>query len=134
MGSVLRGYRRLGLVFAIVFGTAPPALSLPNPAPLDFVAPTPPAGVVVTSSPVSLRLEAACSFDEGTLAVTLNDTSVPAAAFLPFSACSGGRKTSQTVPATIVVPDSAIGLAPASLTAGAQGRLSPAGAGGPRAP
>jgi YVTN family beta-propeller protein len=130
MRSIVLGYGRLGFLLAIVLGTAPPALSLPAPAPLAFVAPTPPANALVTSSPVTVRLEAACSFDEGTLAVTLNGASVPAAGFLPFSACSGGRKTSQTVAVTVVIPNGTIGSAPTTLTAGTQGTFSGSGSGG----
>src|SRR5262245_39213188 len=124
MRSVLFG----GTLF-LVFATAPPAFSLPNPGPLRFIAPTPPAGAVITSGPVNLRLDAACTFDESTLSVTLNGTSIPAAGFLPFSACSGGRKTSQTVPATVVFPNGTIGSAPITLTAGAQGTFSGSGNG-----
>src|SRR4029453_7051414 len=130
MRSIVVGYGRLRFLLAIVLGTAPPALSLPTPAPLAFVAPTPPANALVTSSPVAVRLEAACSFDEGTLAVTLNGASVPAAGFLPFSGCSGGRKTSQTVAVTVVIPNGTIGSAPTTLTAGAQGTFSGSGSGG----
>src|SRR5262245_13758376 len=124
MRSVLFG----GTLF-LVFATAPPAFSLPNPGPLRFIAPTPPAGAVITSGPVNLRLDAACTFDESTLSVTLNGTSIPAAGFLPFSACSGGRKTPQTVPATVVFPNGTIGSAPVTLTAGAQGTFSGSGNG-----
>src|SRR4029453_17579463 len=118
----------LGCTLFLVFATAPPAFSLPNPGPLQFIAPTPPGGATV-SGPVNLRLDAACSFDEGTLSVTLNGTSIPAAASLPFPACGGGGKTSQTVPVTIVFPNGTIGSAPTTLTAGAQGTFSGSGNG-----
>src|SRR5262245_19061985 len=118
-----------GSTLFVVLALAPPAFSLPNPGPLQFIAPTPPGNVIVTSGPVNLRVDATCSFDEGTLTLTLNGTSIPAAAFLPFSACSGGRKTSQTVPVTVAFPNGTIGSAPTTLTAGAQATFSGSGNG-----
>ena len=120
---------RFGSVVAVLLGLAPPASPLPNPSPLTLVAPTPPDGAVLTTSPVNVRLEAPCTFDEGTLAVSLNGSSIPAAGFLPFSACSGGRKTSQTVAVTVGFPNATISSAPTTLTAGAQGSFSGSGSG-----
>ena len=85
------------LVLATVLALPTIAHALPAPGPLRFVAPTPGGATPVTSGTVNVRVDAACSFDTNTLAVSLNGTALPASAFRPFSACSGGRITSQTV-------------------------------------
>src|SRR5439155_11010201 len=48
----------------------PPARANPAPGPLRFIAPTPVAGSVVTSTTVSVRLDAECTVDPSTLAVS----------------------------------------------------------------
>jgi YVTN family beta-propeller protein len=120
---------RLGLVVAMLLGLSRPALALPNPSPLRFTAPTPGAGSLVTTGAVNIRLEAPCSFDEGSLAVSLNGGPLPTASFLPFSPCSNGRKTSKTVAIGVTLPNGTIATAPTILEAGSQGDFSGNGSG-----
>src|SRR5215813_10500322 len=75
---------------------APAVLALPAPGPLNFIAPSPAQSSLVTSGSISVKLDATCTFDPNSLAVTLNGTTIPASQFLPFSACTNGRITSQT--------------------------------------
>ena len=90
--------RRFRPVVGSLVLLAVPALveALPAPSGPTFIAPTPAAGALVTSGTVSVRVDASCTFDTGSLAVSLNGTPIPTSQFLPFSACSGGRITSQT--------------------------------------
>jgi YVTN family beta-propeller protein len=105
-----------GLIFVSVLGAGQSSQALPAPGPLRFIDPTPANGSVATSSPILVKLDASCDFDTGTLAVSLNGNAIPAASFLPFSACTGGRITSQTVNAAITLPNGTIGSAPSQLS------------------
>jgi YVTN family beta-propeller protein len=121
--------RSLGLAVAFLLARAAALWALPAPAPLQFGAPTPAADALVTTGTVSVRLNAACSFDPGTLAVSLAGTPIPAAQFLPFSACANGRMTSQTATVALALPNGTIAGGPASLTAGAAGNFTGGGTG-----
>ena len=105
------------------------ARALPSPGPLRFIAPTPAAGAVVTASPVSVRLDATCTLDTATLAVTINGTAIPASAFLPFSACTNGRKTSQTASVSVTLPNGTITGGPTALITGDTGNYTGTGTG-----
>jgi YVTN family beta-propeller protein len=124
---------RVPAVCSIVLGIALaiPAVvhALPAPGPLRFVGPTPGAGALVTTGTVSLQLDAACSFDPGTLAVSLNGSPIPAGNFLPFSGCTGGRITSQVVVVAVSLPNGTITSGPTSLDAGATGNFTGSGSG-----
>jgi YVTN family beta-propeller protein len=108
---------------------APKAFALPAPGPLRFVAPTPVANALVTSTSVSVRLDAACTFDPDTLAVALDGNAIPAGQFLPFSGCTNDRITSQTVVVSITLPNGSITGGPSSLAAGVAGSFSGTGNG-----
>src|SRR5215472_8821891 len=82
-----------------------------------------------SSSLGAVAVDASCTFDPNSLAVTLNGTTIPASAFRPFSACSGGRITSQTVMVAVTLPTATIGSAPTSLDAGQAGNFSGSGTG-----
>src|SRR5688572_32839230 len=105
----------LALVAACLLAGARPAAALPNPGPLAFMGPTPAADADVTASPITIQLDATCSFDEGTLAVSLNGTNIPASSFVPFSACTNGRKASKQVGVAVTIPNGTISTAPAVL-------------------
>jgi YVTN family beta-propeller protein len=105
-------------------------LALPAPGALRFIAPTPNGGALVTSGTVSVRLDASCTFDTNSLAVSVNGTPVAASQFLPFSGCSGGRITSQTAVVAISLPNGTISAAPtSSLNVGAPASFSGSGNG-----
>ena len=120
---------QVGFVTLAVLLTARGAWPLPAPGPLRFVSPTPGADALITTGTVSLAVDAACTFNPATLAVTLNGTTVPAAGFLPFSSCSGGRITSQTVVVAVSLPNGTIGSAPTVVNAGANGTFNGSGTG-----
>jgi hypothetical protein len=50
-------------------------------------------------------LDASCTFDPATLAVSFNGSALPAGSFLPFTACSAGRRTSKPVVVNITLPN-----------------------------
>jgi YVTN family beta-propeller protein len=93
------------------------ALALPAPGPLRFISPTPANLAVVTTPTVGIRLDAACTVDPQTLAVTLGGVSVPQSAFLPFGPCTNGRIASQTATVAITLPNG-------SITSGPPGTIS----------
>jgi YVTN family beta-propeller protein len=103
--------------------------ALPNPGPLRFVGPTPAANSLVTSGTAGVALDATCTFDPSTLAVSLNGVAIPASQFLPFSACVNGRKTSQTATVALPLPNGTIASAPTSLNARSAGTFSGSGTG-----
>src|SRR5439155_1147652 len=107
----------------------PPTRANPAPGPLRFIAPTPVAGSVVTSTTVSVRLDAECTVDPSTLAVSLNGTSIPASQFQPFSACQNGRMSSQTASVGLPLPNGTITSGPTSLTARTTASFSGSGTG-----
>jgi YVTN family beta-propeller protein len=121
--------RAAAAVVGLLVLPAAGALAMPAPGPLRFIAPTPAAGTVVTTATVQIRLDAACTFDPATLAVTVGGATVPSALFLPFSACSGGRITSQTATANVSLPSGTITGGPTNLTAGETGNYSGTGSG-----
>jgi YVTN family beta-propeller protein len=96
---------------------------------LRFVGPTPAANAAITTTPITVQLDATCTFDEGTLAVSLNGASIPASSFVPFSACANGRKASRTVSVAIVIPNGTIAGAPTTLPASGSGSFSGSGNG-----
>jgi len=105
------------------------AHALPAPGPLRFIAPTPASGTIVSTSPVSVALDASCSLDGGTLAVTINGATIPASAFLPFSTCTNGRKTSQTATVSMALPNGSITGGPTALISGDTGNYTGSGNG-----
>ena len=107
----------------------PPTRANPAPGPLRFIAPTPVAGSVVTSTTVSVRLDAECTVDPSTLAVSLNGASIPASQFQPFSACQNGRMSSQTASVGLTLPNGTITSGPTSLTARTTASFSGSGTG-----
>ena len=106
------------------------AWSLPAPGPLVFMNPTPADDATVTAASISVRIDAACTVDPNTLAVSFNSVTVPQAGFLPFSACSSGRKQSQTVALSVALPNSTITAGPTSLNAGQSATYSGSASGG----
>jgi len=94
------------------------AAALPAAPKLKFADPTPADGAVVTTGTTSVRIDAVCSVDPNSLAVSLNGSAIPQSSFLPFSACSSGRMLSQTVVVALSLPNSTITSGPTSLTAG----------------
>ncbi len=107
------------LALGLVLLAASPSGAMPGPpAPLRFIGATPANGARVTTATIGVRLDAACSFNVGTLAVTLNGTPIPAGDFLPFSACSNGRITSQLATVPITLPSGNISSGPAAIDAG----------------
>lgn len=120
-----------GSAAALVVGTcfAGAASALPAPGPLAFAGATPKQGSVVTASSVNVVLTAACSFDEGSLAVTLNGSPIPQGDFLPFSSCVDGRKTSQVANVALTLPNASITGAPSNLSAGDSANFSGSGTG-----
>src|SRR5439155_433867 len=86
-------------------------------------------GSVVTSTTVSVRLDAECTVDPSTLAVSLNGASIPASQFQPFSACQNGRMSSQTVSVGLTLPHGTITSGPTSLVARTTASFSGSGTG-----
>jgi len=105
-------------VIALTVLRATTAWSMPAPTALVFIDPTPAKLAIVTTATANVRLDAACSVDTSTLAVSFNGTTIPATNFLPFSACTNGRKQSQTATVSLALPNSTITGGPTSLTAG----------------
>src|SRR5256712_4206048 len=124
LSSVLRGP-----LLSPLCAPPPSARANPAPGPLRFIAPTPVAGSVVTSPTVSVRLDAECTVDPSTLAVSLNGTSIPASQFQPFSACQNGRMASQTASVGLTLPNGTITSGPTSLTARTTASFSGSGTG-----
>src|SRR5262249_41626374 len=122
--SWLRNAVPLRGALGAILAPPPAAWALPNPGPLRFIGSTPADGAVVTTGTVGVAVDASCTFDPNSLAVTLNGTTIPANAFRPFSACSGNRITSQTVMVAVTLPTATIGSAPTSLDAGQAGNFS----------
>src|SRR5512145_2949716 len=98
----------------LVCAHAEQAVALPNPGPLRFISPTPAANALVTSASVTVQVDAACTFDPGSLAVSLNGVPLSQGQFLPFSACVNNRITSQPASVTLTLPNGTISAAPAS--------------------
>ena len=119
----------VAFLIACLLAGAPPAAALPNPGPIAFTGPTPAANSSVTTTPVTIQLDATCSFDESTLAISLNGTNVPASSFVPFSACNNGRKTSRQVSVGLTMPNGTISSAPTVLTVPQPGSFSASGNG-----
>src|SRR5262245_60700993 len=130
MAVTNRGAVRAGVLVASLLLYPLAAWSLPNPGNLVFVNPTPANNSTVTVSSVSVRLDAACTVDTSTLAVDLNGTPISAASFLPFSACSNGRKQSQTATVSLTLPNSTITAGPTSLNAGQNATYTGSASGG----
>ncbi len=105
------------------------ASALPAAPPLYFVAPTPGDGALFTGGTVTVKLDASCSFNPATLAVSLNGVAIPASAFLPFSACTAGRMTSQTATAAVALPNGNIASGPSAITVGGSATFSGTGSG-----
>ncbi|HZP40504.1 MAG TPA: beta-propeller fold lactonase family protein, partial [Candidatus Binatia bacterium] len=121
----LTGILAVSLAFLLM--DVPRARAIPAPGPLRFLAPAPSS--LVTTSSISVQLDAACTFDPATLAVSLNGAAIPASRFLPFSACTNNRMTSQPVSVALPLPNGTISSAPASLTAGQTATFSGSGTG-----
>src|SRR5262245_59148827 len=121
--------RWLPVVLWLLLAQPHGAWSMPAPGPLRFIAPTPGPGALVTGSTVSVKVDAACTFDPSTLAVSLNGTTIPQSQFLPFSACTNGRITSQTATASITLPNGTITGGPTAVDAGTQAAFSGSGTG-----
>ena len=66
------------------------AVALPAAPSLYFAAPTPGDGALFAGGTVTVKLDASCSFNPATLAVSFNGVPLSASAFLPFSACREG--------------------------------------------
>jgi YVTN family beta-propeller protein len=113
-----RGLVRGGVVIAFALLLSPAAFSLPAPTQLKFIDPSPAPNGMVTTGTASVRIDAACTVDPDTLAVSFNGTPIPSSSLLPFSACSGGRMQSQTASITIALPNGTISAGPTSLNAG----------------
>ena len=77
----LRVVRGILTVLALMLIGAMRVHGLPAPGALRFVAPSPGQGTLVTAASVAVKLDAACTFDGNTLAVSLNGT--PIAASVP---------------------------------------------------
>ena len=118
-----------GLVVGLCLLSATTVLGLPAPGPLAFVGPTPHENSLVTINAVNLQLSAECTVDTGTLAVSINGVTIPAADFLPFSACANGRMTSQVATVNVTLPDTSISSGPSSLNAGQNGTFAGSGSG-----
>src|SRR5215468_5280303 len=119
MKATAEGFVRSGVLLVVALLLHPfAAWSLPAPGPLVFMNPTPADGATVSTATINARLDASCTVDPTTLAVSLNGTSIPVAGFLPFSTCSGGRKQSQTVVVSLTLPNTTITAGPSTLTAG----------------
>src|SRR5262249_34235632 len=127
--SWLRNSVPLGVALGAILVHPPPAWALPNPGPLRFIGSTPADGAMVTTGTVGVAVDASCTFAPNRLPATLNGTTIPASAFRPFSACSGGRITSQTVMVAVTLPSATIGSAPTSLNPGQAGNFSGSGTG-----
>jgi len=127
--SRLRGSSLCGLAMAFLSAFAPPAWSLPTAGPLRFIDPTPAESTTITAGTISVKLDATCTVNPSTLAVTINGNPIPQGSFLPFSACSGGRMTSQTALVSVTLPNSTISGGPAALNAGASGNYTGTGTG-----
>src|SRR5262245_10463043 len=79
-GECMSGFRNaVPVVLGLggILAHAPAAWGLPNPSRLRFIGPTPSDGAVVTSGTVSVAVDASCTFDPNSLAVTLNGTTIP---------------------------------------------------------
>src|SRR6185295_17739664 len=124
--------RALGVVIitAACVLRATAASSMPAPAKLAFMDPTPLKNTVVSSATISVRLDAACSVDTNTLAVSFNGNAIPASSFMPFSACSSGRMQSQTATVAQSLPNGTISSGPTSLDAGQSATYSGSTTGG----
>lgn len=118
------------VVAVVVVLFASTAWPLPAPTDLKFIDPTPAQNAVVTATTAGVRIDAACTVDPNTLAVSLNGTATPAASFQPFSACSNGRMQSQTATVTLALPDSTISGGPTSLNAGQSATYTGSASGG----
>ena len=118
------------LLVAALLAHPPAAWALPAPTNLKFVDPTPADKAVVTVGTVTVRLDAACSVEPNTLAVSFNGATIPQASFLPFSACSAGRMLSQTATVGLTLPNSTISGGPTSLTAGQSATYTGSASGG----
>jgi len=105
------------------------AHGMPNAGPLVFTSPTPSNGALVTTGTINVRIDAACTVDPATLAVSFNGSALPPASFLPFSACSGGRKQSQIATLNMPLPNSTITGGPSALTAGDSANFTGSGTG-----
>jgi YVTN family beta-propeller protein len=103
--------------------------ALPAPGPLVFTGSTPPSNALVTQSTIGVQLDAACSVNPATLAVTLNGNTVPQASFLPFSSCNNGRMQSQVATVSVTLPNGTITGGPTSLTAGGSANYTGTGTG-----
>ena len=112
-----------------MIATGGAALALPNPGPLSFIGATPAPDSTIKTASTSVQLDAACTFDESTLAVSLNGTAIPASSFTPFSACTSGRKTSRVATVGVTLPNGTITSAPTTLSAPASGAFSASGTG-----
>src|SRR5262245_7271585 len=114
--------RNLAVALSVVAAfAAHPAHAMPAPAPLMFVSATPADSAVVTAGTINVKLDAACTVNTSTLAVSINGTTVPQSSFLPFSACSSGRMQSQLATVNVTVPNSTITGGPTALNAGGSG-------------
>src|SRR5262249_29219843 len=74
--------------------------------------------------------EGAGSVTHSPLPVSLTGRAFPASSFLPFSACTNGRKQSQTASVALTLPNSTISAGPTSLTAGDSGTYTGSTSGG----
>jgi YVTN family beta-propeller protein len=129
-GTVKGTVRGVGLLAIALLVHVPSAWSMPAPTDLKFIDPTPADKAVVTLSTASVRLDAACSVDPNSLAVSFNGAAIPTASFLPFSACAGGRMQSQTVTVSLPLPNSSITGGPTSLNAGQSATYTASASGG----
>src|SRR5262249_26831181 len=128
-GSALRHVAAAGCLVAASLAGARAVRAMPAPGPFRVIDPTPPQGGVVTTRTVELRLDPACTFDPNTLAVTVNGNTIPTSSFLPFSACTNNRITSQTVNVAITLPNGTISSAPTTLNKGDSASFSGSGTG-----
>jgi YVTN family beta-propeller protein len=125
---VLDGARLAALILlSLAFPST--LLAIPSPAPLRFIAPTPSEGATVLTGTATVQLEAACTFDPSTLAISLDGNALPAGSLLPFASCSGGRTTSQPVVVGITLPNGSIASGPVGLVAGETGTFGASGTG-----
>jgi YVTN family beta-propeller protein len=126
-------FQRVGGLLALLLGfsvlSATVALGLPAAGPLAFVGATPHKNSLVTIGAVNVQLSAECTVDTATLAVSINGVAIPAADFLPFSACANGRMTSQVATVNVTLPDTSITGGPSSLSAGQNGTFAGSGSG-----
>jgi len=97
---------------------------MPAPPPLRFVGPTPKSQAIVSTGSVAVQVDASCSFDPATLAVSLNGAPISSSQLLPFGACSGGRMQSQVAAVPVSLPAGTITGGSTSLNAGDTGSFS----------